>query len=695
MTCADVIGFHAYDYARHFLNACKRMLGLLSHTRQGGMLSLICKDREVVISMSHVSIEPPLIEAALKNPKTIELADAYRAKYKGKKVVVGVDVCQRLSGVVLKLAAFEKLLTDHITNNSVILVQKMIRPGAREADEASTSEDTLSMVNSLNSRFSSTGGTTTLVVDYEEVPHMSLIERCALWLVADSFLLTCIREGLNLMPLEYIYSRKDMKHAGCVVASEFSPCSSLLSGAIKVNPCYALEVADALDKALSMSSSECATRRQRDIGFISSHPSSLWTSQIMSDFRYLRKEMNAEATKTVKVCLPLPMQIDTVLKAYEAPSPSVCRKGRRIFIFDYGGTLLQKEKFDIYIKQTLSAISGRQPTSRMMDAIQRLSNDPNNAVMIVTGLTKLKLGDTFKEFENVSLATSNGLVYSWGKNLMTADEWIKQQSQDCEGEDSKSFEARVEQAILDAAKARRRGSSSTNLLAAGIELDNAQAATAAAIDSRQLALTHSLVGDAINSRIWECMDFAVDWVAVRNIAVPITTRFTFRTNGTCMSPRIPGIGWSYFGADPDWGQKQSQQLRVELEAALAEHDVMVTSQIQGSIEVVPRGLHKGVIVKKFLDRVMQHRADKLPEFCVIIGDEESDDKMFEAAYDLACNAPPSSSIKNMSLFTTCVGLRETPAALYLDDVKDVEDLLVTLAKSPTTVEVPTEVIETM
>jgi hypothetical protein len=36
--------------------------------------------------------------------------------------------------------------------------------------------------------------------------------------------------------------------------------------------------------------------------------------------------------------------------------------GSRVFIFDYGGTLLHKEKYDIYIKQTLSAISGRKPT---------------------------------------------------------------------------------------------------------------------------------------------------------------------------------------------------------------------------------------------------------------------------------------------------------------------------------------------
>ena len=71
----------------------------------------------------------------------------------------------------------------------------------------------------------------------------------------------------------------------------------------------------------------------------------------------------------------------------------ITKAGSRLFIFDYGGTLLFKEKHDIYIKrQTLSAISGRKPTNEVMNALQELSNDPYNVVVVVTGLTKLKLG---------------------------------------------------------------------------------------------------------------------------------------------------------------------------------------------------------------------------------------------------------------------------------------------------------------
>lgn len=82
------------------------------------------------------------------------------------------------------------------------------------------------------------------------------------------------------------------------------------------------------------------------------------------------------------------------------------------------------------------------------------------------------------------------------------------------------------------------------------------------------------------------MDCNVDWSAVASIAVPIITRFTFRTNGTCQTPRFPGIGWSFFGADPEWGQKQATQLTLELEAALIKHDVKVRCRWKALLVVI-------------------------------------------------------------------------------------------------------------
>ena len=51
----------------------------------------------------------------------------YVCRYGEKKIVVGVDICQRLSGGALKLAAFEKLLTDYTAAigaiDGVVLIQ--------------------------------------------------------------------------------------------------------------------------------------------------------------------------------------------------------------------------------------------------------------------------------------------------------------------------------------------------------------------------------------------------------------------------------------------------------------------------------------------------------------------------------------------------------------------------------------------
>ena len=481
MTCADVVGFHSFDHARHFLNATKRSLGIPSSIRQGGMLSLkVSNDREVIVTMSHVSVEPDVIDEAVNNPEVKAAAMEIRKKYAGKKIIVAVDVCQRLSGGSLKFAAYEKLLNDYSsTVGNVVLIQKSIRPNNRELDEMTTSADLIKMTTLINSKFSHKDQQ---VIDYEEVHSLSTNERVALWLAADVFLLTSIREGLNLYPLEYLYARKDLDFTGVVVASEYTACSSLLSGSLKVNPYYILNVADTLHRALEMSATECKQRLQRDLPFVANHPSSKWTNAILYDLELLQS--SREKNKIVNSSIPSPGRDEfaTILKSYESASDQgIAASGRRVFVFDYGGTLIDKEKSDVYMKHSLSAISGRLPTAKMMESIRRLSQDPQNIVMVVTGLTKIKLGDVFKNMKNVSIATSSGLIYSWGDNLLS---------------------------VVD--------DDSSNYIDESTEKNSAAA----------------VAGEA--QRRWGCLDFNIDWEAVRDIALPIMTRFTFRTNGTCL-----------------------------------------------------------------------------------------------------------------------------------------------------------------
>ena len=121
-------------------------------------------------------------------------------------------------------------------------------------------------------------------------------------------------------------------------------------------------------------------------------------------------------------------------------------------------------------------------------------------------------------------------------------------------------------------------------------------------------------------------------------------------------------------------------MRVDLEAALSKHDVKVVSHIQGSIELAPRELQKGVMVRRLYDKLLSMRAGKLPAFTLIIGDEPSDDAMFTELFKTLAEATPFAGVSQQRSFMVTVGKRPSPSALYLNNVSEVEDILCDLVK---------------
>ena len=65
--------------------------------------------------------------------------------------------------------------------------------------------------------------------------------------------------------------------------NQFSATSSLLNGALRINPFDVARTAAALDAALRMEPGEREGRRARDLDHVSSRPSALWTRQILDD----------------------------------------------------------------------------------------------------------------------------------------------------------------------------------------------------------------------------------------------------------------------------------------------------------------------------------------------------------------------------------------------------------------------------
>ena len=99
------------------------------------------------------------------------------------------------------------------------------------------------------------------------------------------------------------------------------------------------------------------------------------------------------------------------------------------------------------------------------------------------------------------------------------------------------------------------------------------------------------------------------------------------------------------------------------------------SLVPGSIEVVPRALKKGLIVSKFLQRIVAMRGGRLPGMITVLGAEETDDGMTQSVFNMVRDSPSQAELRRLKTFTIAVGKRESSAQFYLNDISDVERLL--------------------
>jgi trehalose-6-phosphatase len=687
---ADCIGFHTYQYTRHFLIAAKRTAGAVSRTLPGGMLAVAANGREVILSMAVVSIETPVADRLLRLPETVSAADALRQKYSGKKIIASVDMCQRLSGGIYKLAGLECFLDDvweETRRLDAVLVIRCIRTNSRIDDERRTSEELVAAAKTLNDKYGR------IVVDYKEVSEFTAADRVALWRAADVYLSTSIREALNMHPMEYIYCRKDdAANPGVVIVSDMSASASLLSGSIKVNSFNTKQIADALVKALTMPAAEADRRRRRDLPYVLNHNASTWMREVIDDLQHGKQSLGLEKfNKLNRSAMSCQLHIRGLSASFvRALHPDINPHLKRVFVFDFEGTLVSEELFSVYFKSSAASLAEVEPSDSVVEQIRKLAENPCNAVLIVCGITRAKFSSALSEFRNVSIATSNGLECSWGLNVLSRDEVDKLSSglamdasavadegAELSDDDFRSVDSleprdqRSEFQKLNIAENVTGGTmpqhhihsaptfdanaseSESRLLhrAALVEAHISSTSTGTSsltnaydiresfdeIDEVPVAKTPRRMSKRNPRSRWEVIDptfSLIDWEAVKAAALPVLSKFTATTNGTCLVPRVPGLGWNFFHSEPDWGEKQSKQLKVELESALSSHDVKVEMLSQGSLEIVPRSLRKGRVVERFLRRILERRGGRWPTFSLIVGNAVLDEDMFKVSLSI-------------------------------------------------------------
>ena len=625
MLHADVVGFHAFDHARHFLNAAKRILGLTYESLSGGLIGVRYRGTKVLVTVSNVSVEIDIIDALLVFPSVQEESAFLQKKHEGRSIIAAIDVAQRLSGVSLKLLAFERLLTDYpVWQSKIVLLQRCLIPATRRVDEADTLREVRSLVQRIQTRFGND------VIDYDEQVGsvLPIDQRLAIWTSSHVLMHTPIREGLNLFPLEYVYSRKEPVAPGIVIASEFSAVSSILNGALRVNPFDIKMCVTSMDYALSMKSGERDARRGRDIDFVSTCPSGLWTRNVLRDLNdATNQSTRTEAIGDSSPDSILAREIELGLEKLDLPSleHAYSTSKNRVIVIDFNGTLVVKEPAGKYLKREILGTSGFKPSHLTTLALKRLCADPKNTVYVVSGDSQQNLEMAVGNVPGLGLAASNGACF--------ADP-------------------------------------------GGAE------------------------------RVWRYLDFNVDWNGVKKVAMPIISKFTARTNGSFVKLTHSSIGWSYYSCDPEWGSLQASYLVTELGEALRSFDVRFVA-LKGILEVVPKKLHKGHIVKQILEETHKKSAGGV-DFVLCMGDDISDEKMFSVSsflsvwskvVDISCvlvlltlhylqsvinfasDTPVAAGVdgRNTYAFNVAVGKKPTKASFFVEDASEVGSVLVALS----------------
>lgn len=282
----DLIGFHTYDYARHFLSSCARILGLAT-TPNG----VEFQGKLVTVGAFPIGIEPDKFAQGLKKENVIRRLEALKRKFEGVKIIVGVDRLDYIKGVPQKLHALEVFLTEHPEwIGKVVLVQVAV-PSRQDVEEY---QNLRAVVNELVGRINGKFGTIEFMPIHFMHKSVSFDELAALYALSDVCLVSSTRDGMNLVSYEYIACQQERN--GVLILSEFTGAAQSLNGAIVVNPWNTEELADSIHDAVTMGAEQRAINYAKLAKYVYKYTSAWWGESFVTELTRISEKAEQKLT---------------------------------------------------------------------------------------------------------------------------------------------------------------------------------------------------------------------------------------------------------------------------------------------------------------------------------------------------------------------------------------------------------------
>lgn len=191
VVASDLIGFHTYDYARHFLSSCTRILGLASVPN-----GVEYEGRLANVGTFPIGIDPNKFEEALKSESVQKRISTLKQKFDGVKVLIGVDRLDYIKGVPQKLHAFELFLSKHPEWNEKVVLMQIAVPSREDVEEYQHLRQTVNeLVGDINGHF----GTVEFTPIHFIHKSVNFEELVALYAISDACVVSSTRDGMNLV----------------------------------------------------------------------------------------------------------------------------------------------------------------------------------------------------------------------------------------------------------------------------------------------------------------------------------------------------------------------------------------------------------------------------------------------------------------------------------------------------------------
>lgn len=391
---ADLIGFHIYDYARHFLSSCLRLLGVSNYQ---GILEY--NGRIIKTDAYPIGIDYEKFRKTLNTPKTKKAINSFASTYKNMKLILSVDRLDYSKGIPERLEAFRILLHDYPEWREKVRLQMIAVPSRTEVRTYQDLRDTIEqMVSRINGEFG-TVNWSPISYQFQNRPFEEVV---ALYAAADVALVTPVRDGMNLVAKEYIASKQ--ARPGVLILSEMTGAIDEMPEAISINPSNTRSVAEAMHQALIMSRREqmrlIADMQRR----LKTSTVQAWGANFMNDLQAAggmreqehRKKMSKEARQQL-------------VASYK-------HADKRLIVLDYDGTLKN------FVSSPRALLA--KPSIKLRRLLKRLADDDKNHVAIVSGRPRKALERWFRGI-NMTLVAEHGAWTRYDGNWTHTDSEFK------------------------------------------------------------------------------------------------------------------------------------------------------------------------------------------------------------------------------------------------------------------------------